>query len=159
MLLQDVYGKPEAKFPLDPFWPHPSDCGYKHVHKFEHHARAAAARSLDACRVLMARRLMHAKVDPTWIDFLRHSVIADFAPGTRVGSYFNPSLGESGSKWLNHIPVMVRAHIPVYIVWPEQDRDKILAKHTFLQAYLPGQGARIINVPPRREGWQTMFIK
>ncbi|TFK78322.1 hypothetical protein K466DRAFT_570916, partial [Polyporus arcularius HHB13444] len=55
MLLQDVYGKPEAKFPLDPFWPHPSDCGYKHVHKFEHHARAAAARSLDACRVLMAR--------------------------------------------------------------------------------------------------------
>ncbi|KAI0713028.1 hypothetical protein C8T65DRAFT_574257, partial [Cerioporus squamosus] len=179
LFLNSAYGRPEAKFPFDPFWPIPSECGYKRVHKFAHYARTAALKSLDACHVLMARcsmsialnnpndsasvplwvkQLMSTNADPTWIDFIRQSVLADFSPGTRVGSYICPSLGENGTKWVWHIPIMVRAQVPVHIVWPMKEIDEVFVNYPFLKAYYPKE-QYVISIPPRREGWETMFVK
>ena len=178
-LLQHAYGRPEAKFPFDPFWPSPSECGYRKTHKQAHHARQAAARSLDAFRALMARcsmsiainlpdpeapvplwlhMMIKAGAEQSWIDLFRSSVVADFSPGLRVGAYLNPSLGPSGSKWIRHIPVMVMAHVPVYIVWPQEDLSAIFSEYPFLREYFPGSDP-VVEIPLRAPGWQSSFIK
>ena len=178
-LLQHSSGRPEAKFPFDSFWPSPTECGYRKTHKDAHVARVAAARSLDAFCALMGRcsmsiainlpdpdapvplwvhMLMKAGADQSWIDLFRSSVVADFSPGLRVGAYLNPSLGPSGTKWIRHIPVMVMAHVPVYIVWPQEDLPQIFSEYPFLREYFPGSEP-VVEIPLRAPGWQSSFVK
>ena len=178
-LLQSASGKPEAKFPFDCFWPMPKECGYQSAHSTPDLARRACARSLDAFRALMARcsmaialntpdpdapiplwitLLMNANVDDTWLNMFRQSILADFSLGIRVGAYINPSLSERGTKWVQHIPVMVRSQVPVYIAWPEHEMDEIIRTYPFLQEYLP-DSQHVIDIPPRHDGWQSSFVK
>lgn len=157
-LLQDVAIPEEYCFPFDAFWPNPSDCGYKKEWGSAHGARVAAYRSLDACRVLLARCtmavalaspdlcarpprwvkvLLQKKVPPQWVEFFQASLVADLSPGLRVGAYISPAQNDAGTKWIRHIPCLVRANIPVYIYWPRDGRDQILGKFPFLRDYLP----------------------
>ncbi|KAI0713065.1 hypothetical protein C8T65DRAFT_555530, partial [Cerioporus squamosus] len=146
-------------FPFDAFWHEPSAYGYKNVHPHEVAARRAVAKSLDALRALLARTslaialttpdlsttqplwvsaLMAKKVPEAWIDLVRQSVIADFSsPGLRVGAYIYPSPKDSGTRWVNHIPTMVRVNVPVYIVWLKDNLDEVFVAHPFLRPMYP----------------------
>lgn len=159
ILFDTVRGRPEMLFPFDPFWPNPSEYRYKDVYPTEAAAKAAALKGRDACALLAARctmaialctvhpdtnpprwviALMKQKVPSAWIDALRASVIADLSPDLRVGAIVNP-LGhghESATAWVDHVPCMIRANLPVYIAWPK-DTAEVIRKYPFLRDYLP----------------------
>ncbi|OCH84639.1 hypothetical protein OBBRIDRAFT_839545 [Obba rivulosa] len=144
ILLQATRNLPEAKFPLDPHWPLPHAMGYLHTHT-QHSATVHALWKLrDALSLLAARCslaialtkllpidlvnyngppvwqqiLMKAGATFTWIDELSQSLIADLSPGLRVGAFINPLPGEAHTQWLQHIPCIIQANLPVYIYWP-----------------------------------------
>ncbi|KAI1796529.1 hypothetical protein LXA43DRAFT_844648, partial [Ganoderma leucocontextum] len=54
-------------------------------------------------------------VPEDWMGELRRSWISDFRPGIRTGAFINPTT--NGTAWMNHIPCMLRANLPVYIGW------------------------------------------
>ncbi|RPD52485.1 hypothetical protein L227DRAFT_514740, partial [Lentinus tigrinus ALCF2SS1-6] len=158
VLLNHVAHQSELCFPFDPFWPTPTECGYKRTWRIPQEARRAAFRSLDACRVLLARCtmaiglatpekdtnppswmnvLLRANVNAKWVENFRSSLIPDLSPGLRVGAYVSPSREAAGTHWIEHIPCMIRANVPVYIHWPKNDRDKIVRQWPFLHQYLP----------------------
>ena len=157
-LLEEVAHRREYCFPFDPFWPNPSDCGYKKEWPSEHSARVAAYRSLDACRVLLARCtmavalatddttvrpprwvqiLLDKKIPAIWVEHFQASLVPNLSLGLRVGAYISPADNDAGTKWVDHIPCMVRANVPVYIYWPREGREGILARYPFLRQYLP----------------------
>ncbi|PIL26011.1 hypothetical protein GSI_11765 [Ganoderma sinense ZZ0214-1] len=161
-LLSAAFPSPEAKFSVDsPFWPLPSERGYRHLHKDEYSARKAAALSRDACALLVARCTLaialvttDPKANPpqwytlladkgvplAWIDMLRDSVVADLSPGLRVGAFIRLA-GQPRTAWINHVPCMIRANLPVYLAWwpgPQHaDVLQVLREFPFLQAYVP----------------------
>ena len=161
-LFQTQIGNPEATLPFDCHWPLPMDCGYLRVHSNAHQARRAAVRARDACILLLARCTMalalcmrpneeppmwililsQQGVPPSFIDLVRTSIIADFSPGLRAGAFIDPS---GVTAWINHVPCMVRANLPVYIMWPKDVRG-ILEKHPFLRPYRPTASAYIPTV-------------
>ncbi|RPD59563.1 hypothetical protein L227DRAFT_563977 [Lentinus tigrinus ALCF2SS1-6] len=170
-LLSAVAHPSEYCFPLDPFWPTPTECGYNRLWGDERGARRAAYRSLDACRVLLARCsmaialaspdpgaplprwveiLLREGADPKWVDVFRASLISSLKPGVRVGMYLNPSLNDAGTKWVDHIPCMVRANVPVYIYWPREGREKILERYPCLRPYIP-VAAETVTLPSSYE--------
>ena len=143
-LLSVAYASPEAKFPFDAFWPLPKDFGYRQVHAVRASAHAAAMRARNACALLLARCTMavalctvpgeepprwipalhQASVSPAWVDKLRDSIIADLSPGLRAGAFIDPY---GGTAWVNHVPCMIRANLPVYIAWRTSERtDAVL---------------------------------
>lgn len=161
-LLNVALPNPEARFSLDSsFWPLPSERGYRKVHKSEYLARKAAGQSRDACALLVARCtlaialvttdpnanppqwyqiLTEKKVPPAWVDMLRDSVVADLSPGLRVGAFVS-LVGPTPTAWINHIPCMIRANLPVYISWwpgPQSANvEHIVHEFPFLDAYRP----------------------
>ena len=166
-LLQHAANRDEYCFPFDAYWPNPTECGYKRQWQDEQAARSAAYRSLDACRVLVARCsmaialaspdlhdspprwtliLLQNDILARWVEHFQTSIIPDFSPGLRVGAYISPADNEAGTKWIRHVPCMVQANLPVYIFWPKNGRDEILAKHPFLRQYLP-VSELIVDVP------------
>ena len=181
ILLQEVAHRDEYCFPFDAFWPNPSECGYKNDWPNEHSARVAAYRSLDACRVLLARCtmavalathdtnqqpprwaqiLLDNNIPPIWVEYFQASLVPNLSHGLRVGAYISPADNDAGTKWVQHIPCMVRANVPVYIYWPRDGRDRILTKYPFLRDYLP-MPQSIVDVPsPGAETcfrWPTAF--
>ncbi len=155
----------ESKLPVDAsYWPSPSDWGYTMVHKDERSARRAVAKSQDACAVLAARcsmaialvttdanadppqwiqLLKDEDVPPAWIDVLRDSVLSNLSPGLRVGAFIDLMPGsQSRTAWINHVPCMIRANLPVYIWWSdlrEPGLSEVLAEFPFLKPYVPSQ--------------------
>ena len=152
MLLASCHGSKEAKMPFDAHWALPRECGYLHGHRTGHAARIAAMRSRDACVLLLARCTMatalcaqlgesppgwvrvleNRGVPAVWIDFLQQSVISDLSPGLRTGAFVYPT----ETKWMHHVPCMIRANLPVYICWKE-GVALILDKFPFLRDYAP----------------------
>ena len=185
-LLNACWRNPEAKFPFDAFWPLPCQFGYDRWHKTQGSAFAAAAKARDACLVLTARLSMamalcehenhglepawveilrKAKCPSSWIDELRNSPIANFAPNMRAGTFLWPY--ENGTRWMNHVPCMIRANLPVYIRWNPINIANapdfiasIVAQHPFLKPYTPDTSKLIIVSEPypqdkRRFRWRT----
>ncbi|KAI0373835.1 hypothetical protein BV20DRAFT_937302, partial [Pilatotrama ljubarskyi] len=169
ILLEAVRDGPESKFPFDPYWPNPSEFRYKEVHISETAARISALKARDACLLLAARcsmaialcsrdpdaqpphwvpLLMNAGVPSAWIDLLRESAISDLSPDMRVGTVLCLTEGESATRWLNHVPCMIRANLPVYICWPPQSAlQDVLRQYPFLLPYLPDfASVPILNV-------------
>ena len=143
---------PEANFSGMTHWSLPSEYEYLKVHRTGLSARNAAARSRDACVLLLARcsmaialcdhpgnglphwrRPLQGRVPSAWIDILQHSVVADFSPGLRAGAYIDLT---GKTTWVHHVPCMIRANLPVYICWNE-DRQKIASTYPFLVQYMP----------------------
>ncbi|KAI1783061.1 hypothetical protein LXA43DRAFT_837599, partial [Ganoderma leucocontextum] len=142
-------------------WPSPSQRGYMDVHRSEYAARKAAEKSRDACALLVARCTMAIALvttdpnanppqwielltdkgaPPAWIDIVRDSVLSNLSPGLRVGAFINLMPGEARTAWINHVPCMIRANLPVYISWPhphQLDLSGVLREFPFLRAYLP----------------------
>ena len=139
ILLEVTVRLPESRFPLDPFWPLPQECGYLHVHRNMYAAKRALYRSRDAFFLLAARCslaialthllewpypdsssnweriLLKADICPTWIDLFRASAISDMSPGLRAGAFISTMSGDNAMQWINHVPCMVKANLPVYI--------------------------------------------
>ncbi|OJT07017.1 hypothetical protein TRAPUB_2129 [Trametes pubescens] len=164
ILLQAVHGLPESKFPFDAHWPFPHELGYLENHKSHGAAARAVWKARDALFLLAARCslavaltnllpstssnsppqwqqiLMNADVTYTWIDELNQSLIPDLSPGLRVGAFINPHDGPTSTEWVNHVPCMIKANLPVYIYWPTSDGqvwETIIKKYPFLLSYRP----------------------
>ncbi|KAI8968801.1 hypothetical protein BD414DRAFT_428872, partial [Trametes punicea] len=91
--------------------------------------------------------LLSAGVTYTWIDELSESLIADLSPGLRVGAFICPVPGPMFTQWVNHVPCMIKANLPVYIYWPlPKDGnghavwDGIIRNFPFLRPYCPQPG-------------------
>ena len=179
-LLNGAFQNPEAKFGLDSsFWPLPSECGYTKVHKDEYSAHKAASRSQDACAVLTVRctmaialvttdpntnppqwcqKLTDKGVPAAWIDMLRDSVITDPSPGLCVSAFI--SLSEPMMMaWINHVPRMIHANLPVYISWcPSSGEENllcILQEFLFLCTYVPnGHESYVVPHPKLQTSFQ-----
>ena len=160
ILMQSQRGRPEATIPSGAHWPLPHAWGYLRAHKSAHAARLAALRSRDACVLLLARctmaialcvsseeprhpkrppnwiSILDGRVPSAWIDILQHSVVSDLSPGLRTGAFIDP---REATAWVNHVPCMIRANLPVYICWNAPLRE-ILDKYPFLSQYTPPSG-------------------
>ena len=157
-LLEAIHGSPEARFPFDSFWRLPQDHGYRSAHRTSAGASKAALRSRDACVLLLARCTMaialcgQTDVDPPawirvlvtngfpspWIDILRSSIVADLSPGLRTGAFIDPF---GVTQWVDHVPCMIRANLPVYLRWKRNEDIRIvLQRYPFLRTYLPPHG-------------------
>ena len=111
---------------FNPFWPLPSDCGYRQAHNNERMVRYTAHVSRTAlialsawCSMAMAltmgetltnpprwvQILLVNKVPEDWINQLHQSPISNFSCGVRTGIYIDPH--PSVSPWLDHISCMV----------------------------------------------------
>ena len=167
ILFQKTRPLTEAHFPPDSHWPLPRRMGYLNCHHTPEAAHRGLLKSRDALLLLAARCslaialttllpdstpssrspphwqkiLMDAGVSYTWIDELSQSLIADLSPGLRVGAFINPS---GFTEWVNHVPCMIRANLPVYVYWPrvkEEDHwkswERIVSNHPFLRPYRP----------------------
>lgn len=162
VLLESQSRNPEALFPFDAHWPLPADFGYRQPHPDTYRARRAAIRARDACILLLARcsmalalctqsdeqpprwllTLNEHGVPAPWVDLLRTSVIADFSPGLRVGAFIDPA---GVTAWVNHVPCMIRANLPVYIKWP-LDVTSVVQNHPFLLPYTPSpEGIPVVH--------------
>ncbi|KAI0368513.1 hypothetical protein BV20DRAFT_915519, partial [Pilatotrama ljubarskyi] len=137
-------------FPFNPHWPLPREFGYLQNHRSHDAAKRALWKSRDALFLLAARcslAIALAGMLPhpaTWIDELSQSLIADLSPGLRVGAFINPLRGPDFTEWVNHVPCMINANLPVYIYWPcPKDADyrtvwdKITREFPFLGPYRP----------------------
>jgi len=125
-----------ALFPLEfAYLPLPSTYGYLRSHAREIHARKCALNARDAFVGLMAMcslaiafwdipqsdnppwvrvLLEKAGIHPEWVDQLRRSSIGDLSGRVpRVGTVVNVS----ECKWTHLIPMMVRANVPIWILW------------------------------------------
>lgn len=149
-----------AEVPSGAPWPLPHVYGYLKAHKNAYSARVAALRSRDACVLLLARctmaialsahsqdthltrrppnwiSILDGRVPAAWADILRLSVVSDLSPGLRTGAFIDP---RAATAWVNHVPCMIRANLPVYICWNMPVRD-ILEKFPFLAEYVPPPG-------------------
>ncbi|KAI0349115.1 hypothetical protein OH77DRAFT_193670 [Trametes cingulata] len=168
VLLERTRNLPEAKFPCDPHWPLPREMGYLQNHRSLDAAKRALWKSRDALFLLVARCslaialagmlprqgvnappawlriLIDAGVTPTWIDELGQSLIADLSPGLRVGAFINPLRGPGFTEWVNHVPCMISANLPVYVYWPcpkdadyQAVWDEVTREFPFLGPYRP----------------------
>ena len=143
---------PERQFVWTDHWSLPNQFGYLTHHASASAARRAAARARDACVLLLARcsmaitlcdrpgnqppswvRTLQGRVPSVWIDILLESVIAKFAPGLRAGAFIDLS---GKTTWVEHIPCMIRANLPVYICWNKNPRDAV-SQYPFLLPYVP----------------------
>ncbi|KAI0665430.1 hypothetical protein C8Q78DRAFT_986556, partial [Trametes maxima] len=96
---------------------------------------------------------MEKGANSTWIDELSQSLIPDLSPGLRVGAFICPLPGDSLTPWINHVPCMIKASLPVYIYWPVLDRNnfalywaQIIREFPFLEPYCP-YGLNVLEVP------------
>ena len=152
ILMDTQRRSPEGNISWMTHWSLPSEFEYLKVHRTGLSARIAAARSRDACVLLLARcsmaialcdhpgngpphwlRPLQGRVPSAWIDILQQSVVADFSPGLRAGAYIDLT---GKTAWVHHVPCMIRANLPVYICWNE-DRKKIASMYPFLVQYMP----------------------
>ncbi|KAH9913886.1 uncharacterized protein BXZ73DRAFT_12322, partial [Epithele typhae] len=137
--------------PFDPHWPSPEECGYREVYSTAYAAHSAAIRSRSAFKVLLARctmaialhispeteppawvRLLTShNVPSAWIQLLRTSITSNFSPQLRVGAFFDLEI----SQWMNHIPCMIRANVPVYIRWTTSLASSTLQQYPFLSPF------------------------
>lgn len=124
-------------FPLDfSYFPLPASYGYQRQHCSRAIASRCASQSRDAFVQLACMssyaialfskrredfrepipawvRFLHEKgVHPAWVDNFKASQFADFFHTERVGTMIHP-----GCKWLNHVPALVRANVPLWIFW------------------------------------------
>ena len=160
ILMESQRRNAEAATSSDKHWPLPHVCGYLDTHRSAYAARVAALRSRDACVLLLARCTMAIAlcarsedtpsvrrppnwmyvldgcVPAAWIDILRHSVVSDLSLGLRTGAFIDP---QEKTAWVNHVPCMIRANLPVYICW-NTSVDNILGKYPFLSDYVPPSG-------------------
>ncbi|KAI0640277.1 hypothetical protein C8Q77DRAFT_1046508, partial [Trametes polyzona] len=176
ILLEAASGSREAKFPFDPFWPNPSEYSYRDPFPTMSAARVAALKARDACAILaawctMAIALLTTGVPPAWIDEFRASALADLSPGLRVGAIIYPVAErghESATAWVDHVPCMIRANLPVYIAWPEGDLYHFFDRYPFLLPYAPdftnvpevpsgAEGHVVMHPRPRMVGMQSSF--
>ena len=67
---------------------------------------------------------------------LLSSVVSDLSPGLRTGAFIDP---REATAWVNHVPCMIRANLPVYICWNAPVQE-ILDKYPFLSPYVPPSG-------------------
>nr|VWP00843.1 Lipoyl synthase (EC (Lip-syn) (LS) (Lipoate synthase) (Lipoic acid synthase) (Sulfur insertion protein LipA) [Ganoderma boninense] len=166
MLLSHISKIPEAKFAFDAFWPLPRDCGYQKDHTTFPSARYAVLRSRDAFFLLASKCslaialfqyrfpaedppawisvLMDQGVPAPWIDELRASPMADLSSGIRVGAFIDPLPGPASTVWMNHVPCMIAANLPIYIPWPTLEGKlhtslcaQIVHDYPCLAQYLP----------------------
>lgn len=138
-------------------WPLQHVYGYLKAHRNAFSARVAALRSRDACVLLLARctmaialsareqdtglprqppnwiSILDGLVPAAWVDILRLSVVSDLSPGLRTGAFIDP---RQSTAWVNHVPCMIRANLPVYICWTMPVHE-VLAKYPFLADYVP----------------------
>jgi hypothetical protein len=76
-------------------------------------------------------------VDPCFVDDLKRSTMNDFTL-PRVGAIVDTNL-ELG--WVKHIPVMEKANVPLYIIWPDEhswqgEYKDIMARYKPLKAWV-----------------------
>ncbi|KAH9910524.1 uncharacterized protein BXZ73DRAFT_58156 [Epithele typhae] len=57
------------------------------------------------------RVLRERGIDLAWIDEFSRSPIADLSLGKRVGTFMDPTF----TRWMNHIPCMIKANLPITI--------------------------------------------
>ena len=152
LLMDSQYKNPERQFGWSNHWSLPSQFGYMDSHRTATAARNAAARARDACVLLLARcsmaialcdrpgnqppswvRTLQGRVPSAWIDILRHSIVAKFAPGLRVGAFIDLT---GKTAWVKHVPCMIRANLPVYICW-NVDFHTAVSEYPFLRPYVP----------------------
>ena len=163
LLLRRETSSIEAKFPSDPFWGAPKEYTYTQIHLTAGSVRAAVQRARDAFFFLFARCTLAIALCigpgddkqvvkdkyPSWASYLIeqgvsrelvHSLytskIADLSPDfPRLGAFVDPF---GGTRWMNHVPCMIRANLPVYIYWHDGPGfAKAVKRHPFLQRYLP----------------------
>ena len=140
-LLLSLANTPEA-VSIRPYenWHEPSECGYTNVHRSEHGASIAIQKSREAFMFLVGRTslavavwvsdsmprnttpswmvfLSNQGVPASWVDALNASVITDFRHGLRVGTFIDPAV----CAWIKHVPVYLRAKIPVFVKWRAAD--------------------------------------
>ncbi|KAI0741225.1 hypothetical protein C8Q76DRAFT_791569 [Earliella scabrosa] len=156
-------GHAEHRMPFNVFWSLPSQHNYHTVFRDIRHVRASAQKARDALQVLTARVSMsialvpnkhswepgwievlrRAGVTSTWIDELRDSPLCDFTPGTRAGAFILPQ--SNGTRWMNHVPCMICANLPIYVQWPQTSKGLpdeeaiafVVSRYPFLQPYRP----------------------
>lgn len=174
-LIDEANPSPEARFPFDAFWANPRSYNYDAVHRTLQGVRDSAQKARDALQVLTARVSMAIALIPNqpnswepgwvevlrrrgvmraWIDDLRDSPLCDFSPGTRAGAYIWPL--PDGTKWMLHVPCMIRSNLPVYIRWPESTpgvpdlavASKIVNQFPFLMPYQPVMAEAILVPEP-----------
>lgn len=184
ILYEAMDGHPEHTMPFNVFWSLPSEHKYDAVYRDLRDVRASALKARDALQVLTARVSMGIALVPTkrswepgwievlrragvlsaWIDELRDSPLCDFTPGTRAGAFVVPH--PSGTRWMNHVPCMIRANLPVYVKWPQTSDSRlderaiavVVTKYPFLEPYRPNlldavdvpEPVAIGNRPPSR---------
>ena len=176
----------EAKMPFDAHWSLPTAFGYRKGHRTSSGARKAALCARDACALLLARCtmaialcggreeepprwirvLVNQGIPAAWVDLLRESIVADLSPGLRVGAFIDPFGQATRTAWVNHVPCMVRANLPVYFVWRWQhDAEQVLATFPFLREYLPPPGPipcvvepENTRLPPSHFEWSWLKV-
>ncbi|KAH9939687.1 uncharacterized protein BXZ73DRAFT_30617, partial [Epithele typhae] len=71
-----------------------------------------------------------------WIDEFSRSPIADLSLGKRVGAFMDPTF----TRWMDHIPCMIKANLPVYVRWGAPSSaawEAMATQYSFLQDYWP----------------------
>ncbi|KAM5539819.1 hypothetical protein V8D89_006632 [Ganoderma adspersum] len=89
---------PEVRFcGIKPFWSPPTDFSYLK-------------------RILERSGVLHE-----WIEELCQSFISEFRIGICTGAFINPH--PDSTPWMMHLPYMVQAKLPVYIMWSIYEND------------------------------------
>ena len=140
-------------------WRSATDCGYMRVHSSYLAARNAARRAREALMLLAARSslaialwehkypvnpggvprwitfLSSHNIHASWIDAIHNSLIGNLSHGLRVGAVVEVQT----CQWLELIPVMIAAKVPVFFHWPSaQDREKVYCNYkSLLDCLLP----------------------
>jgi hypothetical protein len=76
-------------------------------------------------------KLEEMGVHPEWVQLLKSSQLADFSESNkRLGVIIQPNC-----KWLNRIPNMIRANVPLYFLW--DDPNDFASTPWFYKKYCP----------------------
>ncbi|KAI1782627.1 hypothetical protein LXA43DRAFT_1068453 [Ganoderma leucocontextum] len=156
---------------LDLFGQPPSSCGYPRCSM----AMALTMGETPTDPPAWVCILSEKGVDEEWINKLCQSWISDFSRDVRTGAVIETRPGEGYTPWIQHIPCMVHANLPVYIRWcsfvdgafhPSQI-DDILTVHQWLCSYrpdleqnwaVPDDGPALIYChQPWKKSWATHF--
>ncbi|KAI0666725.1 hypothetical protein C8Q78DRAFT_983373, partial [Trametes maxima] len=96
--------------------------------------------------------LREAGANASWIDEISRSLIPDLSPGLRVGAFICPVSGDGFTPWINHVPCMIKANLPVYIYWPENGDNydncwaQVIRAFPYLGLYRP-YNTNVVEVP------------
>ena len=98
------------------------------------------------------RILMEKNIDHTWLDAFQASFIHDLSPATRTGAYISLDPGDIRLGWIDHLPVMAYANVPIYLSLPGRSYwSQACGEFPWLQALEPHK-AHFVPVPDALRG-------